>query len=1371
MNKAQLQRKAGKLQLFLMMLICFFMSGFSGYSQEVFKDPVGTTIGTSDSRVAATIVETEAGVTMQVIAVGEMVFDVLEFTFFVEQSELRWSDKTFTQNGPYQSHPGFLFDSYVELNPDMRKFGADGVDFVFTQVSTRNREAGLASATPELTHWSDMPDMDALRIQVSDLSGQYQLPAGEIKHIFTCYFKKLHSGRALQKSDIGIGVKTTIRGGNFGPRWLYAGSYITYDDANPGTAKQWIRPELFLYRTPSSVAVKGAGEITPITAEINGSFLRGSLSLPPATDLLDGREPTFVVRNKGRLGWNEIAQNGFIYTSNPAVTSLYVKEYTDLLFINGEQYLFPNSTEIAAGEFTRGGYTFYIKMADNSQTGSSVDYSLTLEDLDPATPYLAWPCIAYTFETSREYFMLGDSFSFTTEPDCFAPLPPVAISQSFCGSATVEDLSKNTVVPAGSVLEWYDTPTVTGSSLDPSTPLVDGIYYARASETVITTCYSDSVEVTVKVGTGLGSSSVVTPQLFCSGAKVSDLQALGSNIQWYDQPDGGSALNPGAELSDGIYYAAQSDGSSCQSDVRTPVQVKIGTLDELPAPNIASPQSLCGVVTLEDIATDGTSLKWYNAAGTEIPLSTELTFGSTYYAAQLSGSCESASRTAVEVVEGAPTATPAVNASQSFCQGATLASIEVPNNQIIWYSAAIGGALLPGSTILADGVTYYAAQKAGTCESNRKAVTVSIGSSLAPVGPNSQVFCISATVSDLEVSGAAVVWYDNAEGNGDSLGLAEPLATGSYYAFQGGSGSCNRQFLRVDVIILESGLTAPHAERPQTFCDGATVANLQAIGSNIKWYNDQGVLLLETEKLVNGRIYHATQSTRLCESVTRTPVRVIINEVPGITLDVRSPQSLCEPAYISDIAVNTVGNVTWYSSATGNGKFELTDVVSAGVYYAELQVGGCPAPRVPVEIRITINRPMEPEFDASMINQYFCPGAILSNIHVPNNQVIWYLAPSGGSPLSSDYLLPESATGYTLYAAQTAGSCQSAGRVPVIIKVSSSSLPAPYAMQRQVICETGATLADLRVTGTGIIWYDAAENGSTHAGDKVLVNGETYHAAQSASNNCESTLRTPITVVINPEIEIVQAPVNTYLCPGESAYVTFNVTAVTDNASVLNYQWFDQDGEPIGVHAPVLSVLSEEAMGKTYSVVVGNECYSLDNLEASVGENLSVIVQKRNHTLVVNNNPDINGGYTFEYYSWYRNDLEIQPKIAGGESRGGYYYSSAGLDMGVKYYAIMWDAAGNEYRSCPFTPQPKASGAVSVYPNPLISSQFVYVDADLDEEALEKASVEIYSPLGAYVGKVKAQRVTPVRLPEEKGVYILKFKAEETEENFKVIVK
>ena len=65
------------------------------------------------------------------------------------------------------------------------------------------------------------------------------------------------------------------------------------------------------------------------------------------------------------------------------------------------------------------------------------------------------------------------------------------------------------------------------------------------------------------------------------------------------------------------------------------------------------------------------------------------------------------------------TLAPTGDTNQPFCTGQnpTIANIQVTGNLIKWYDAATNGFLLPETTNLEDGKTYYASQTINNCES------------------------------------------------------------------------------------------------------------------------------------------------------------------------------------------------------------------------------------------------------------------------------------------------------------------------------------------------------------------------------------------------------------------------------------------------------------------------------------------------------------------------------------------------------------------------------------------------------------------------------------------------------------------------------
>ena len=202
------------------------------------------------------------------------------------------------------------------------------------------------------------------------------------------------------------------------------------------------------------------------------------------------------------------------------------------------------------------------------------------------------------------------------------------------------------------------------------------------------------------------------------------------------------------------YYASQTSSSGCESTTRLDVTAIV---NNPAAPTGTASQSFCAInnPTLANISVTGTGVKWYTAAtaGTLLPNTTSLVNGTTYYASQTVGTCESATRLAVTVTVNNPAA-PTGTASQSFCaiNNPTLASIAVTGTTIQWYTAATGGTLLPNTTPLASGTTYYASQTVGVCESaTRLAVNVTVANPAAPTGSATQTFCSDAnpTVANL----------------------------------------------------------------------------------------------------------------------------------------------------------------------------------------------------------------------------------------------------------------------------------------------------------------------------------------------------------------------------------------------------------------------------------------------------------------------------------------------------------------------------------------------------------------------------------------------------------------------------------------------
>ena len=97
------------------------------------------------------------------------------------------------------------------------------------------------------------------------------------------------------------------------------------------------------------------------------------------------------------------------------------------------------------------------------------------------------------------------------------------------------------------------------------------------------------------------------------------------------------------------------------------------------------------------------------------------------YNAVVSGACGTPVSSAIASVSVQNTAAPTGTAIQNFTTGQTLANFTVVGQNIIWYSSATGNTVLPSTTVLVSGTTYYATQTVNGCQSiGRLVVTAGI---------------------------------------------------------------------------------------------------------------------------------------------------------------------------------------------------------------------------------------------------------------------------------------------------------------------------------------------------------------------------------------------------------------------------------------------------------------------------------------------------------------------------------------------------------------------------------------------------------------------------------------------------------------------
>jgi gliding motility-associated-like protein len=514
--------------------------------------------------------------------------------------------------------------------------------------------------------------------------------------------------------------------------------------------------------------------------------------------------------------------------------------------------------------------------------------------------------------------------------------------------------------------------------------------------------------------------------------------------------------------------------------------------------------------TLNDIVATGYNIKWFDSliGGNELPSTTSLVEGKTYYAMNTAGSCES-SRTLITVTLQ-PISVPLGTSPQSLCnvKNPTLNNLNVSGTSIQWYDIAIGGNLLSSSTQLINGTTYYASQTLNGCESARIPILVNLINSIEPTSTSPQTFCLqqNATISSIAITGQNLKWYD-ALTNGNLVTNTSLLQNGiTYYASQTING-CESE--RTPILINIQNTLAPTGDSNQSFCtvQNPTIANLIVTGNAIKWYDsvNNGSLLPQTTNLVNGKTYYASQTTTTCESERFGVSISIVNTPPAPTANAN--QSFCKKENATLNAIQISGqNLKWYDTNAAVATLPNTTLLENNKTYYASQTIGCESARTAILVQV-----YDTPLPTGSTNQQFCvdENATLSKFNISGSNIKWYDELTNGTILAETTLLQN---GKTYYATQTLNNCESES-VAIVAKIQDT--PIPIANSPQLFCvQKLAKISNIAIVGQNITWFENATTSINLSDSTVLENGITYYASQSISN-CESD-RIPISITILP---------------------------------------------------------------------------------------------------------------------------------------------------------------------------------------------------------------------------------------------------------------
>jgi len=234
-------------------------------------------------------------------------------------------------------------------------------------------------------------------------------------------------------------------------------------------------------------------------------------------------------------------------------------------------------------------------------------------------------------------------------------------------------------------------------------------------------------------------------------------------------------------------------------------------------------------------------------------------------------------------------------------------------------------------------------------------------------------------------------------------------------------------------------------------------------------------------------------------------------------------------------------------------------------------------------------------------------------------------------------------------------------------------------------------------------------------------------------------------------------------CGDNTEQVTVSFTTTEINATADMAENFTIEASTTGTHTQEINVTSQDGTQTETYVITINKQYNYLSYS-------SLVIQKFNNVLLINNNPDNNGGYTFTNFEWYMDGVLVSTDQA--YSAGNNVDNN--LNPDATYYVILTDEEGSVFRTCDFTITLDPTFILTVSPNPATAGSSMDVTTSYTPEMLNDMTVQVTNLFGTPIlQEVTFSNNNRISLPPtmKAGTYIVTTKAAGVVLSSKIIVK
>jgi|GEM_PF-2746995 len=528
---------------------------------------------------------------------------------------------------------------------------------------------------------------------------------------------------------------------------------------------------------------------------------------------------------------------------------------------------------------------------------------------------------------------------------------------------------------------------------------------------------------------------------------------------------------------------------------------------------------VCPTATVADVLSEviGTDVQLYDAltGGAALAATANLTVGS-YYASQILGGCESA-RAEIAVVFSTP-AMPNFAVIGTLCEGSAAPALATtsPNGIEGTWSPAIIDNMASG--------TYVFTPNAGICASTQ---TLEVTVSSTPVAPDfasTLSFCstdLMPVLTTISPNGIIGTWSPN---------VIDATTSGTY-TFTPAAGQCGT--VHELVVTITTAVTPDFADI--AICSGDTAPLLALTSPN----GISGTWSPPTVDAVEGGDYLFVPDAGQCANTQ--VLTVTVN--PIVTPNFEAIEPLCIDGAVPALGLTSPNGVTGtWTPAT------IDNTASGTATYTFLPDAGQCA--VSQTISVTVNElPLLVITNPAAVCSYETVDITAEAVTAGSDTGLtfsYWADPFGNVTFPAPDAITSSGTFYIK--AENANGCSVIMPVAVVVK---EAVDAPAATTPTQDFTTGDDLTDFEVTGTDLIWYDAANAGNVLPSSTTITAGTVYYVSQTV-DGCESEDRLMITAGVDLRTPGFDSAKLTYYPNPVSDMLTVTYSNAIESVEIFN---------------------------------------------------------------------------------------------------------------------------------------------------------------------------------------------------------------------------